>query len=413
MKNIILYAFTLSFLFAGCVSTRTLVDYQEKNKNRKSVVEKHYAAEKTKRPNPKYVLPALKNVKPVGYIIMLPITVATDVVSTVFISPFTKTETIGYGKIIVSGQLIDENNIPIKNYQFDIEGHKVISDDNGFFSKQIDSKGSYSTNIIITFLDLSKITNDFNNGEKVVIISPYKIKYSVKSNKEIEVEENIIEVKQASKHGDRDSIVVTSTIVDNLKSNKIMLNTKELFSEKNKQITIEEENRKKEDAMAEERRKREDAIAEEKRIELKQKTAKSIQDKLQKGKDVSIYNAKDIADVIEQISVSYEDAVYFLAGSGSMEIGQFISVCPFEILQILPGEGLLMKVGDRGGLFYVQFKNTNKFRDGQILYIRGQYKGNHSYTTIYGVRKTIPKIKAYVIMDWVQWQREDKELWIK
>lgn len=152
-------------------------------------------------------------------------------------------------------------------------------------------------------------------------------------------------------------------------------------------------------------------------IKLKEKierlATKPIQDKLKKGESISVYNAQDIADAIEQISVPYQVAVTFLAGYGDMEIGQFISACPFQILQIFPGEGFLMQVGDRGGLFYAQFSNTNKFRDGQFIYIRGQYKGNYSYTTIYGVRKTIPKVKAYVIMDWIKWQNTNKEFWIK
>lgn len=421
-KNILVAVLIACLLECGCVSTKTILNYKEKDDSRKSAVKQCYGAEIAKRPNPKYVFPLLKwQLKDMSYtvkyrnndpsiygvygllLVIYPIFLAPDIVSTIFISPFTKTASTENGKIILSGQLVDENNNPIKNYNFDVEWNNVSTDSNGYFFKQIELNGSYKKDITITFFqskNFTDLSNDFNEGKQVTIINPYKIKYSLKDNGEIKIEESIIEIRHYASYGD--SLVVNWSESNNLKSDKIVLTKTEVFSEKNKQITIEaqkdEEKRKIEEQKAEEKRIVEEKIAKEKAKTEFEKTEKKILgivDKLENTKDISQYSIHDIQTALNRVGMKYDEEAY----KALMEVNKGTFVCfPMQILQVMQN-GLLLNYPNSAFVIYVDFNNTETLYDGKWIRIKGKITGTYRYITSYGTVKTVPRVYAYIISD--------------
>jgi hypothetical protein len=396
MKKIILVAVIVACLLeSGCVSTKTILNYKEKDDRRKSAVKQCYGAEIAKRPNPKYIFPVLKegNKAFVLYTLCFYIAVPMDLISTIFVSPFTKTAGVDYGEIIVSGQLVDENNNPIKNYNFDVEWNNVSTDSNGYFFKQIELNGSYKKDITITFFqskNFTDLSNDFSNGKHVSITNPYKIKYSIENDQTIKVEAGIIEVE---KHSDSlaDSLVVDWFESTNLKSDQIVLKTTEVFSEKNKKLAIEEQK-------AEEKRIVEEKIAKEKAKTEFEKTEKKILgivDKLENTKDISQYSVHDIETALNRIGMKYDEEAY----KALMEVNKGTFICfPMQILQVMQN-GLLLNYPNSAFVIYVDFNNTETLYDSKWIRIKGKITGTYRYITSYGTVKTVPRVYGYIISD--------------
>lgn len=430
MKKFIFSTMFFCLLVNGCVSTKTIMNYKEKDDNRISIIKQCYGAEKAKRPNSKYIFPmwksqwkdcskTAKSYNDGSYYALIALyplifwNIPTDIVSTIFISPFTKTASTEYGKIILSGQLVDENNNPIKNYNFDTEWwNNVVSDDNGYFFKEMELNGSYKKNITITFLKsetFTKLSNDFNEGKSVSITNPYKIKYSIEDDGKIKIEEGIIEIKEhsdspvansevtyenrcyISSDSFKDSLVVNWHESNNLKSDKIVLKKTELFSETNKQRFIEAQK-------AEEKREAEAAIQREKdRIEKEKREKKILKiiDKLENTKDVSQYSIHDIQTALNRFGMKYDEEAY----KALMEVNKGTFVCfPMQILQVMQN-GLLLNYPNSAFVIYVDFNKTETLYDGKWIRIKGKITGTYRYVTSYGTVKTVPKVYAYIISD--------------
>lgn len=403
-KSIFVGILSICLLGSGCVSTRKIVNYQEKDNNRQTAVKKMYGAEQRKRPNPKFVFPLCKDVASLAkkkqdwsIYALCPLMLIPDIFSTVFIAPFTKTASTSFGNITISGQLVDENNIPITNYAFDIEGNRIVSDSNGFFSKQIDTKGSYKKDVTLTLLqqtNLGQLSNDFNRGKKVVIANPVNIKYSLKDNGKIEAKETIIELKQAgilfSQDNTRDTLITTSKPVS-IGSNKIVLKKLEFQSDRNKEITIEEQK-------AEEKRRQEEAIAEEKRkIELKKeyKRINVLKDKIKNNKSIIGYSVDDIEAALDGLGMQKGADAYNALFVYSRQ-GEFID-CTMQILQVLQGQGFLVNYPNSSYVAFVGFNNTKGFYDGQYIQFKGRILGTYSYITASNTQKTVPKVLGYIV----------------
>jgi len=406
MKKIILVAVIVACLLeCGCVSTKTILNYKEKDDSRKSAVKQCYGAEIVKRPNSKYVFPVLKNDETfVLYALCFYITIPMDLISTIFVFPFTKTAGVDYGEIIVSGQLVDENNNPIKNYNFDVEWNNVSTDSNGYFFKQIEFNGSYKKDITITFFQSENFTdllNDFSNGKYVSITNPYKIKYSIQNDDKIKIEEGIIKI---DKHSDSvaDSLVVNYSESTSLKSNQIVLKTTEIFSEKNKKLAIEaqevEEKRKKEELEAKEKRQVEEAIQREKDRKEKENEDKRINviiDKIKNNKSIAKYSQFDVETALSRVGVKSEEESYtslFIY----FQNGAFIN-CRMQILQVLQGQGFLIYLPNSTYIAYVVFDRTSSFYDGQWIWVKGRIVGTYSYMTTSYAQRTVPKVLAYLV----------------
>lgn len=393
-KNILVAVLIACLLECGCVSTKTILNYKEKDDSRKSAVKQCYGAKIAKRPNSKYVFPVLKNDETfVLYALCFYITIPMDLISTIFVFPFTKTAGVDYGEIIVSGQLIDENNNPIKNYNFDVEWNNVSTDSNGYFFKQIEFNGSYKKDITITFFqseNFTDLSNDFSNGKYVSITNPYKIKYSIENDQTIKVEAGIIEVE---KHSDSlaDSLVVNWFESTNLKSDQIVLKTTEVFSEKNKKLAIEAQE-------AEEKRKKEEEIQREKeRIEKEEedKRINVIIDKIKNNKSISKYSPFDVETALSRIGVKSEEESY-TALFIYFQNGEFIN-CRMQILQVLQGQGFLLYLPNSNYIAYVVFNRTSSFYDGQWIWVKGRIVGTYSYMTTSYTQRTVPKVLAYLV----------------
>jgi len=414
MKKIILVAVIVACLLeSGCVSTKTILNYKEKDDSRKSAVKQCYGAEIAKRPNSKYVFPVLKNDETfVLYALCFYITIPMDLISTIFVFPFTKTAGVDYGKIIVSGQLVDENNNPIKNYNFDVERNNVSTDSNGYFFKQTELNGSYKKDITITFFqseNFTDLSNDFSNGKYVSITNPYKIKYSIENDGKIKIEEGIIEIKEhsdspvvnsevtyenrcyISSDSFKDSLVVNWHESNNLKSDKIVLTKKELFSEKNKQLFIEAQK-------AEEKRQVEEAIQREKDRKEKENEDKRINviiDKIKNNKSIAKYSPFDVETALSRVGVKSEEESYtslFIY----FQNGAFIN-CRMQILQVLQGQGFLIYLPNSTYIAYVVFDRTSSFYDGQWIWVKGRIVGTYSYMTTSYAQRTVPKVLAYLV----------------
>jgi hypothetical protein len=397
----------------GCVTTRKLVNYKERDDNRQSVVEQYYAAEKTKRPNSKYVFPFWKSeykdwsqmaesYNDLSYYVLIPLfyilkvyPIPADIISTIFISPFTSKRKPAQYNVIVSGELVDEKDMPIKNYKIYIDDNSVSTDDNGFFSKQIKFDGS-KKDITVTFLQhISELQSNFNMGEKVTVVNPISIIYRLTDNGKIEVQENTIELKQAdSQSNSRDAIEINKSASNNLNSNKIVLTKLELQSDRNRKVIIEEQE-------AEEKRKKEKAIRkaqkrEKQRMESEKEEKKisAIINKIKQGGKFFDYSTHDMEIALNRVGMLYDQDAYIALMN--VDKDRCVSF-PVKIFQVIHNKGFLVYHPNIDIMIYVDFNNTDSYYDDQWIRVKGKIAGTYRYVTVRNVERTIPKVYGYLV----------------
>ncbi|MDR3243588.1 MAG: hypothetical protein LBT79_02440 [Elusimicrobiota bacterium] len=215
MKKMLTILICFMMLSIGCMGIVKIEDseqyfqYNEKNNNRVSVIEKF----KLERKNTSY-----KGI-------------------------------VRHVDIAMSGQLIDEKGNGIANYPLSLfvfaiaAGNiptNIKTDVSGFFSGKI--RGEARDGLVyLWFTQAIKEYQDeslkFMYGDIATIIQPIKITYSINDDGNLITTGTFIEVKE-SEEGDFDSIIEVERVFQS-NNNKIILKKQEFYSEKNKILFIE------------------------------------------------------------------------------------------------------------------------------------------------------------------------------
>ncbi|MCL2389712.1 MAG: hypothetical protein FWC85_04960 [Elusimicrobia bacterium] len=89
----------------------------------------------------------------------------------------------------VSGQIVDENNHPLPNYEFVIENRLTITDANGFFQREL---ALQNDRIVFRFFSEH---NKFEDSERLLLPEPYKITFYIDNYGNIRAEAKVFSLQ--------------------------------------------------------------------------------------------------------------------------------------------------------------------------------------------------------------------------
>lgn len=75
--------------------------------------------------------------------------------------------------------------------------------------------------------------------------------------------------------------------------------------------------------------------------------------------------------------------------------GKCIFFQPTIIKQIIIKQGFLATIGN--DYIYIEYKNTEELFDGELVEIYAKIVGTFSYQSTFGICRTIPKLKGYIV----------------
>ena len=326
----------------------------------------------------------------------------------------------------IDGKLVDIDNKPVINQRIYIKDDNTLidtiySDDNGLFEFDLNdnikdsTSEKYFVNILLEFNteNQNELEKNLKIGKDISIINPYKISIQLDGEKEYFLQLNENNLESTSRDNNEDIIVLSTETFSakyyrerNLaiqQATKMLQNVNPNFDTSEIEMLILDEKKSLKNNWKE--------IVKQEII--KEKKKKIEQDRIEKRKrkiietpdncNLTYKDEQEIFDAIEfveyDLSVNIERAYKPLL---YVKSGTWIAV-PVQVFQILGNNQFLFKCGqDNNGpfLFCGKLKKCcrkENFYLWQWVDVVGVIDGTSSYITVFGEKKTIPKVNVYAI----------------
>jgi hypothetical protein len=150
-------------------------------------------------------------------------------------------------RMTVSGYIVDAQGNPMPNTKLNVSGTDIITDNSGGINKTLNYVGQYEPSgqiyLKMEDADWKTINDGYLQGDKRTVTLPLQIRYSINSSKKNGYRNKIVredsEIEEIKNISIRDEIKTRWDTVSS-SGNIISVRRQEFFSEKNKEITIQE-----------------------------------------------------------------------------------------------------------------------------------------------------------------------------